>query len=430
MQIMLNGRLTTPMPLKCGVRQGDPLSPLLYVLCVEVLASLVCSSPGIEGVLLPGASGRPARVRLYAKDTTLILKDLPCLTYLFKCIQIYEHGTGAKLNLSKTQVMWLGSWKARPDRPLGLTWVTKIKILGVVFGVLPTEDANWTPKLEKLDKALNLWKSRSLSLPGKALIIITLGLSNLVYLARVLTIPPWVLAHVNSLIWPFLWGCNMETVARNSCYFKVKEGDLNLVNLKLKAQSLRLAGMVATLMDENDSSLYLCRLFVGRCMSTLRREWRSSRSNLFPNASSPTLFYEAFLEVLTAIGNAKLGSKALDANCSPPSLLRHWSHLCGWGFSLRVFWSGIRYVLSENYPNDVSWLISLHAIKVRESLKNWGYINSDSCAICSRCETIEHCFLSCCRASQVWLCFSPSITSVLGSPFVPSPSTYLAFHVS
>ena len=432
MQILLNGRLTTPIPLKRGVRQGDPLSPLLYVLCVEVLASLIRSSSGIEGFLLPGASGRQARVRLYADDTTLVLKDLSSLTNLFKCIQIYERGTGAKLNLSKTEAMWLGAWKARPDRPLGLTWVTKMKILGVVFGVVPTEDANWTPKLEKLEKSLNLWKSRSLSLPGKALIINTLGLSKLVYLARVLTVPPWVLARVNSLIWPFLWGCRMETVARNSCYFKVKEGGLGLVNLRLKAQSLRLAGMVATLADKNDSSLFLCRFFVGRRVSTLRPEWKPLRSNLFPNASSPTSFYESCLEVLMAIGDAKLDSKSiyqnlLIANCSSPSLSRHWSRLCGSGFSVRIFWSRIRDTLSENYLNDVSWLISLHAIKVRESLKNWGYINSDSCAICSRCETIEHCFLSCRRASRVWLRFSPTIASVLGSPFVPSPSTVFLF---
>ena len=94
---------------------------------------------------------------------------------------------------------------------------------------------------------------------------------------------------------------------------------------------------------------------------------------------------------------------------------------------MRIFWPHIRDTLSENYLNDVSWLISLHAIKVRKSIKNWGYINSDSCAICSRCETFEHCFLSCRRASRVWLCFSPTIASVLGSLFVPSPSTVFLF---
>ena len=79
-----------------------------------------------------------------------------------------------------------------------------MKILGDFFGAVSTEEDNWKPKIEKLEKSLNLWKSRSLSLPEKALIIDTIGLSKLVYLARVLTLPALVLAHVNSLVWPFL----------------------------------------------------------------------------------------------------------------------------------------------------------------------------------------------------------------------------------
>ena len=73
--------------------------------------------------------------------------------------------------------MWLGAWKCRPDEPLGLTWVRKMKILGVIFGTEPIEEDNWQPKLNKLEKSLNLWKSRSLSFVGKSMIVNVLGLS-------------------------------------------------------------------------------------------------------------------------------------------------------------------------------------------------------------------------------------------------------------
>ena len=108
MQIILNGNLTSEIPLRRGVRQGDPLSPLLYVLCVEALACQIRLCPEIRGFLLPGASGKQARVRLYADDTTVILKDLFSLRKLFECISVYERGSGAKLNRSKTEAMWLG----------------------------------------------------------------------------------------------------------------------------------------------------------------------------------------------------------------------------------------------------------------------------------------------------------------------------------
>ena len=105
----------------------------------------------------------------------------------------FEKGTGAKLNRSKTEAMWLGAWQFCKDEPHGFTWVRKMKILGIVFGVVDTEHDNWQPKLNKLEKSLNLCKSRSLSLLGKALVVNVLGLSKLIYLARVLVLPAWLL---------------------------------------------------------------------------------------------------------------------------------------------------------------------------------------------------------------------------------------------
>lgn len=72
------------------------------------------------------------------------------------------------------------------DQPLGLKWVNKMKILGVVFGTVAVERDNWEPRLSKLDSCLSLWKSRSLSFVGKVLILNILGLSKPLYLSRVL----------------------------------------------------------------------------------------------------------------------------------------------------------------------------------------------------------------------------------------------------
>ena len=103
MQIILNGWLTECISLERGVRQGNPLFPLLHVLCVEVLASLIRSSPGIEGFLLPGARGLQTHVCLYADDTTAIFRNLRSLTNLFDRVSVYKNGSGAKLNRSKTE---------------------------------------------------------------------------------------------------------------------------------------------------------------------------------------------------------------------------------------------------------------------------------------------------------------------------------------
>ena len=116
------------------MRQGDSLSPLLYILCVETLACKIKECSEIEGFLLPGARGAQYKVGLYADDTTSFVKTVRSLERLFDVIRLYEQGSGAKLNVSKNEAMWLGAWRSRVDQPLGLTWVKKMKILGVVFG--------------------------------------------------------------------------------------------------------------------------------------------------------------------------------------------------------------------------------------------------------------------------------------------------------
>ena len=99
-----------------------------------------------------------------------------------------------------------------------------MKVLGVVFGIISVEQDNWMPKVNKLEKSVNLWKSRSLSFSGKCLILNILAFSKLFYLAKVLVVPKWVLRRVNQAIWPFLWGSKMETVSRNTCFCPIKEG--------------------------------------------------------------------------------------------------------------------------------------------------------------------------------------------------------------
>lgn len=144
-------------------------------------------------------------MRQYADDSTCFVKDLYSLSVLFLILKRYELGTGAKLNYSKTEAMWLGAWHSCPDKPLGLKWVTKMKILGVWYtnGLANVDPDNWQSKLNKLEKNLNLWKSRSLSFVGKALIINVLGASKFWFLARVLPTPEWVISRFKTLVFFF-----------------------------------------------------------------------------------------------------------------------------------------------------------------------------------------------------------------------------------
>ena len=214
------------------------MSPLLYVLCAEALACQIRDNPNIEGFLLPRTVGLQYRVGQFADDTTSFVKDYRSLVHLFMSVHIYELGSGAELNLSKTEAMWLGAWRSRTDQPLGLTWVKKMKILGVFLGENVEQD-NWSPKFKKLESHLNLWKHRSLSLVGRALFVNALGLSKLNYLASILNIPDWVKTKVNQIIWPFVWNKKFEPVARQTCYCSSMNGGLGIVDFITKIQALK-----------------------------------------------------------------------------------------------------------------------------------------------------------------------------------------------
>lgn len=70
------------------------------------------------------------------------MKESRSLTSLFELIERFEKGHAAKLNRSKTEAMWLEAWKFCNDEPYDLSWVRKMKILGVVFGAVDTKQDN------------------------------------------------------------------------------------------------------------------------------------------------------------------------------------------------------------------------------------------------------------------------------------------------
>ena len=105
---------------------------------------------------------------------------------------------------------------------------------------------------------------------------------------------------------------------------------------------------------------------------------------------------------------------------SSPVIHRYWVSFLTIGFNLDRHWSLVRDGFSENFKNDLLWLIILRAVNVRDSMKNWGCINSDRSASCSRKETIDHCFLICARVKAGWSHFSPVLSSLLGVTFLPN----------
>ena len=237
--VIVNGDISPFFSQSRGVRQGCPLSPLLYVLVAETLAVNIWCNPRIPCLCLPGVPLVVSPVHQYADDTTLLLSTDDSIKAVFDIYSLFEKASGSRLNKSKSKGLWLGSWVGRADPPVALDWSpSKLKILGIYVGLGNLEEDNWGPRICAVEKTLLSWRQRNLSLRGKALVINALALSRLWCVASLVHMPPWVLRMLNSLIFDFFWKTKCELVSRAVVVQPPSLGGFSVVNVKLKVSSL------------------------------------------------------------------------------------------------------------------------------------------------------------------------------------------------
>ena len=175
------GYMTNYFRVSRGVRQGCPLSPLLFVLCVELLAQKIRQNPEITGIELPNSI--EAKLSQFADDTTLICKDTMSLRGSMSVLGSFGEISGLKLNSKKTKAMWIGSLKNNKTKPLEIDVpADPIKTLGTYLSNDrdKNNNLNFYLKIQKMETKLNIWLSRDLTLMGRTLLAKTLGVSKLV----------------------------------------------------------------------------------------------------------------------------------------------------------------------------------------------------------------------------------------------------------
>ena len=129
--IMNNGIISKSFQLERGVRQGDPLSPYLFIVAVETLAIAIRQNPAIKGITI---GKEETKLLQYADDTTAVLADTNSATVLFQLLDLFKNISGLKINSTKTEGLWIGSSKGNKAKPLGIKWPNEpIKALGVYF---------------------------------------------------------------------------------------------------------------------------------------------------------------------------------------------------------------------------------------------------------------------------------------------------------
>ena len=126
-----NGCASDFFNLERGVRQGCPLSGILFVHGIEILALAIKKNPKIEGIRV---GAREIKITQYADDTSVFLRNLESMSVLLDLLEKFERCSGLKINHAKSEAMWLGKWKNRDDTPFNVKWPKdSVFALGIHF---------------------------------------------------------------------------------------------------------------------------------------------------------------------------------------------------------------------------------------------------------------------------------------------------------
>jgi len=110
--VQINGHVSGPIPIHSSVRQGCPMSMLLFVLCVDLLLRILDQKlPGIR----IGKRARKTVAVAYADDITIFVTTPTDIPVINEAIQCYVKVTGARLNTRKSKALAVRGWSTSTD---------------------------------------------------------------------------------------------------------------------------------------------------------------------------------------------------------------------------------------------------------------------------------------------------------------------------
>ena len=109
---------------------------------------------------------------------------------------------------------------------------------------------NFITTIKKIQQALRLWNSRTLTLEGRIMIFKTLAISKIVYLALITNVPKVIVEELQKIQETFLWQNSRPKIKHETLSNTFETGSLKNVDIDLKVISLQ-CSWVKKLYEEN-----------------------------------------------------------------------------------------------------------------------------------------------------------------------------------
>jgi hypothetical protein len=217
--ILVNGSPCGFFPSSRGIRQGDPLSPMLFVIVMEAFSRLIDKATNagmLSGFSVGNLDRAPMVVShlLFADDTLIFCEADPAHLFHLQSILIwFEATSGLRINLGKSELVQVGEVPCLEELAdiLGCkTSKLPMKYWGLPLGAKFKSKDIWNPIIEKMERRLAGWK-RIYLFKGGRVTLIRSTLSNLpTYFLSLFPIPADVATRIEKIQRNFLWGTTEE----------------------------------------------------------------------------------------------------------------------------------------------------------------------------------------------------------------------------
>ncbi|KAG7541208.1 Reverse transcriptase zinc-binding domain [Arabidopsis thaliana x Arabidopsis arenosa] len=209
--ISINGELAGFFPGKKGIRQGDPISPYLFILVMEVLSKLLDAAASNGHFRLHPLCSSPRVTHLLFADDLLVFNDgaRHSLSGIAEVMRQFKTLSGLDMNPTKSEIFFGGY----NDTEVGvLSALSGIKVgsfptryLGLPLNPKRISFATLQPFLEKITSKLHSWTSKFLSFAGKIRLISSVIYGMVNFWSAVFNLPKKFYEKVDSLCASFHW---------------------------------------------------------------------------------------------------------------------------------------------------------------------------------------------------------------------------------
>ena len=205
--VLVNGCPGPWITCKRGLRQGDPLSPYLFLLVADTLQALI--KDAADEIRHPVDQTAPCAVFQYADDTLIVLKgELRAVQKLKTILDLFARATGLAINYNKSSAVPIHLDDALVQQ---CTQVLDCKLvvfpqnyLGLPLSANKLPNSVFSTYIERTEKSLSSWQASLLNTMGRVVLINSVLDSKLIYVMSCMQVPPGVLHQIDKLRRAFL----------------------------------------------------------------------------------------------------------------------------------------------------------------------------------------------------------------------------------